>query len=55
MEAALDDNKSALIEEFLQNILRLFDVCFSQAEAEKHSQKYVISLEVSFAEKRRVI
>ena len=30
----------------------MFDDCFSQAGAEKHSQKYAISLEVLFAEKR---
>ena len=44
MKAALDESKSALIKEFLQNILCLFDDCFSQAGAEKHSQKYAISL-----------
>ena len=52
MKAALDESKSALIKEFLQNNLCLFDDCFSQAGAEKHSQKYAISLEVVFAEKR---
>ena len=52
MKAALDESKSALIKEFLQNILCLFDDCFSQTGAEKHSQKYAISLEVLFAEKR---
>ena len=52
MKAALDESKSALIKEFLQNILCLFDDCFSQAGVEKHSQKYAINLEVLFAEKR---
>ena len=53
VEAAFNESKSALVEEFLQNILCLFEVCFSQAGAEKHSQKYAISLEKAFAEKRR--
>ena len=54
MKAALDKNKSALMKEFLQNILCLFDYCFSQAGAEKHS-KYAISLEVLFAEKEDIL
>ena len=53
VEAAFNESKSALVEEFLQNILCLFELCFSQAGTEKHSQKYAISLEKAFAEKRR--
>jgi hypothetical protein len=54
VEAAFNESKSALVEEFLQNILcLLFELCFSQAGTEKHSQKYAISLEKAFAEKRR--
>jgi hypothetical protein len=45
VEAAFNESKSALVEEFLQNILCLFELCFSQAGTEKHSQKYAISLE----------
>jgi hypothetical protein len=51
VEAAFNESKSALVEEFLQNILCLFELCFSQAGTEKHSQK-LKSLEKAFAEKQ---
>jgi hypothetical protein len=46
-----NESKSALVEEFLHNILCLFELCFSQAGTEKHSQK-LKSLEKAFAEKQ---
>jgi hypothetical protein len=38
-EAVVDENKSDLKDEVLQNILRLIEDYFVRAEDEKHSQK----------------
>jgi hypothetical protein len=51
-EALVDENKSDLKDEFLQNILRLIEDCFVRAEDEKHAQKKAIRLENEFCEKR---
>lgn len=51
-EAVLDENKSILVEEFLQEVLRLFEVCFVEAGTQKHSQNFEIALEQAFSEKR---
>ena len=51
-EAVSNDSKSVLREEFLNDISRLVEVCFSEAGTEKNSQKYAIKLEKGFAEKR---
>ena len=42
LEAALDESKSILKEEFLQDVLRLVEACFTKAEVEKTRQKAVI-------------
>ena len=51
-EALVDENKSYLKDESLQNILRLIEDCFVWAEDEKHPQKKAIRLENEFCEKR---
>jgi hypothetical protein len=51
-EALVDENKSDLKDESLQNILRLIEDCFVWAEDEKHPQKKAIRLENEFCEKR---
>ena len=52
VKAVLDENKTILKEEFLQEILRLVEECFREARTEKNSQNYSIKLEKAFASKR---
>ncbi|CAB4021361.1 Hypothetical predicted protein, partial [Paramuricea clavata] len=47
-EAVLDENKSILKEEFLQDVLRLVEACFTKAEMEKTRQKKAVILEREF-------
>lgn len=51
-EATSDEYKSNFIHEFLQDVSRMVEVCFVEAEVEKNAQKKAIRLEKEFALKR---
>ncbi len=48
LEAVLDESKSILKEEFLQDVLRLVEACFTKAEVEKTRQNKAVILEREF-------
>ena len=48
LEAVLDESKSILKEEILQDVLRLVEACFTKAEVEKTRQKKAVILEREF-------
>ena len=48
LEAMLDESKSILKEEFLQDVLRLVEACYTKAEVEKNQLKKEVILERQF-------